>query len=76
MGRSGVEVVPTYGGVEVDEVTVLPDPIFRKGGRFSSEPAVAPRLQMRGLETISAARRNGRGPDSFLISSLAVTRDR
>ena len=55
------------GGVEVDGVTVPPNPIFRKGGWFSSEPAVAPRLQMRGLETISAAGRNDRGPDSFLV---------
>ena len=68
-GQLGIEVVPAYGGVEIDGVTVPPDPIFRTGGWVSSERFVVPRLQMRGLETISAARRNGRGPDSFLISS-------
>ena len=52
-GQFGVEVVPTYGGVEVDGVTVPPDPIFQKGVWSSGEPAAAPRPQMRGLETIS-----------------------
>ena len=45
-------------------MTVLPDPITWRVGRFSSEITFAPRLQMRGLETISTTRRNGRGPDS------------
>ena len=65
-GQSGVEVVPTHDRVEVDGVTVPPDPIFRKGEWFSSKPAVAPQLQMYGLETTSAAGHNGRGPDSSL----------
>ena len=52
--------------VQVDEITVLPDPVAWRDSRFSSELAVALRLQMRGLETISMARRNGRGPDSYL----------
>ena len=54
------------GTVEADEIAVLPDPITWRVGRFSSEIALAPRLQMRGLETVSTTRRNGRGPDSSL----------
>ena len=55
-----------YGAVEADEIAVLPDPVTWRVGRFSSEIALAPRLQMRSLETISTTRRNGRGPDSSL----------
>ena len=51
---------------EVDEITVLPIPVTWRVGRLSSEMVLAPRLQMRGLETISTTRRNGRGPDSSL----------
>lgn len=54
-----------YDGVELDGIAVLLDPMIRKVGWFPSE---APRLRTRGLETISVARRNGRGPDSSLIS--------
>jgi len=36
--------------------------------RFSSEVTLAPLFQMRSLETISMARRNGRGPDISLTS--------
>ena len=41
--------------------------LVEKVGLFLSEMVVAPRLQMGGLETISATRRNGRGPDSSLV---------
>ena len=58
--------MPAYGTVEADEIAVLPDPVTWRVGRFSSEIALAPRLQMRGLETISTTRRNGRGPDGSL----------
>jgi hypothetical protein len=49
-----------------DEVAALPDPVIQRVGRVSSEIALAPRFQMRGLETISMARRSGRGPGSCL----------
>jgi hypothetical protein len=61
-----VEVTPVPSGVEVDGIVVLPDPGIWKIGRALSETALALRLQMRGLETISAAQYNGRGPDSSL----------
>ena len=62
----GVGMVPAQGGVEVAGITAFPDPEVRRIGRALSKTALAPRLQMRGLETISAARHNGRGPDSSL----------
>ena len=58
--------MPAYGTVEADEIAALPYPVTWRVGRFSSEIALAPRLQMRGLETVSTTRRNGRGPDSSL----------
>jgi hypothetical protein len=61
-----VKVTPAPSGVEVDGIAVLPDPVIWKIGRALGEAALALRLQMRGLETISAAQRNGRGPDSSL----------
>ena len=61
-----VEVTPAPSGVQVDGIVVLPDPVIRKIGRALSEPALALQPQMRGLETISAAQCNGRGPDSSL----------
>jgi hypothetical protein len=64
--QSSVEVTPAPSGVEVDGIIVLPDPVTWKIGRVLSETALALRLQMRGLETISAAQRNGRGLDSSL----------
>ena len=59
---------------EVDKTTVLPGPVTCRVGRFSSEMALAPRLRMRDLETISVTRRNGRGPDSSIkrLSSVHV----
>ena len=62
----GVEMVPARGGAEVAGIAVFPDPEIRRIGRVLSKTASAPQLQMRGLETISAARHNGRGPDSSL----------
>ena len=58
--------MPACGTVEADEIAVLPDPVTWRVGRFLSEIALAPRLQMGGLKTISMTRRNGRGPDSSL----------
>jgi len=52
--------------VEVDDTTVFPEPVTWRAGQFLSETAVALGLQMRGLETISMTRRNGRGPGSSL----------
>ena len=52
--------------VEADKITALPDPVTWRVCQFSSEMALASRLQMRGLETISMTRRNGQGPDSPL----------
>ena len=46
--------------------TVLPDPVTWRASQLSSKKALAPRLQMCGLETISTTRQNGRGPDSSL----------
>jgi hypothetical protein len=43
-----------------------------RAGRVSSEMALAPRFQMRGSETVSKARRNGRGPDSSLFVQTRV----
>jgi hypothetical protein len=60
----GVEMAPAQGGVEVVGIAAFPDPEIRRIGRALSKTALAPRLQMRGLETISAAQHNGRGPDS------------
>jgi hypothetical protein len=61
-----VEVTPAPSGVEVDRIVVLPGPVIRKIGQALGGVALALRLQMRGLETISAAQHNGRGPDSSL----------
>ena len=52
--------------VEVDDTAVFPEPATWRAGQFSNETAVALGSQMRGLETISMTRRNGRGPDSSL----------
>jgi hypothetical protein len=62
----GVEMVPAQGGVEVAGIAAFPDPEIRRIDRALSKTALAPRLQMRGLEAISAAQHNGRGPDSSL----------
>jgi hypothetical protein len=62
----GAEMAPARGGAEVAGVAAFPDPNIRRIGRVLSKTALAPRLQMRGLETISAAQHNGRGPDSSL----------
>jgi hypothetical protein len=61
-----VKVTPPPSEVEVDGIVVLPNPVIWRIGRALSEMALALRLQMHGLETISAAQRNGRGPDSSL----------
>ena len=42
----------------------LPTPVIRKIDRFSGETAGVLRSKMRGLETISATRHSGRGPDN------------
>ena len=65
-GQSGIEATRVHSRVEEDKLNPLPDPITWRVGRCSSEMALAPRLQMRGLETISTTRRDGRGPDSSL----------
>jgi hypothetical protein len=62
----GVEMVPAWGGAEVAGIAAFPDPEIRSIGWVLSKTALAPRLQMRGLEAISAAQHNGRGPDSSL----------
>ena len=46
----------------------FPTPAVWTAAWSSSVMALAPRCQMRGLETTSTTRRNGRGPDSSLIS--------
>ena len=61
-----VEVIPAPGGVEVDGTVVHPNPVIREIGQVLSEMALALQPQIRGLETISAAQRNRRGPDSSL----------
>ena len=62
----GIGMVPVQGGVEVAGIAAFPNPEIRRIGRALSKTVLAPRLQMRGLETISAAQHNGRGPDSSL----------
>ena len=64
--RSRIEITLPPDSLQTDEVTALPDPVIQRVGRVSSEMVLAPRFQMRGLETISMARRNGRGPGSCL----------
>ena len=65
-GQSCVEVnaIVQYGRSRT--ITVPPDPVTWRAGRLSSKMALAPQLQMGGLETIPTTRRNGRGPDSSL----------
>ena len=65
-GQSSIEATRTHSRVEEDKINPLPDPVTWRVGRCSSEMALAPRHQMRGLETISTTRHNGRGPDSSL----------
>jgi hypothetical protein len=48
--RFNVEVTLTHGGAEVGRATVLPDPVAWVVGRASSEKALAPGFQMRGLD--------------------------
>jgi hypothetical protein len=62
----GVEMVPAWGGAEVAGIAAFPDPEIRSIGRVLSKTTLAPRLQIHGLETISVAQHNGRGPDSSL----------
>ena len=49
--ESGVEVVPAQGGVGIAGIAALPDIEIRRTDRVSSKTALAPRSQMRGLET-------------------------
>jgi len=58
----GVEV----GGVEVGGVVVLPAPCSLEGWLSFERNGRGAGFQMRGLETISTPRRNGRGPESSL----------
>ena len=32
IGKSSLDVAPAHGGIEADEIVVLPDPIVRKTG--------------------------------------------
>jgi hypothetical protein len=61
--QSSVEVTPTCSGVKVGGIAGLPDPAIRKVDWVCSETALVPGFQMRGLETISTARCDERGPD-------------
>jgi hypothetical protein len=66
--RPGVEVTPAYGWVEVVEGCVRGQHSERQQrgqtvgflGKGTSETALAPQFKMRGLETISTTRHNGR----------------
>ena len=58
-----VKVIPAPGGVKVDGIVVLPNPVIQKIGQVLSETALALQLQICSLETISMAQRNGWGPD-------------
>jgi hypothetical protein len=62
----GVEMVLAWGGAKVAGIAAFPDPEIRSIGQVLSKTALAPRLQMHGLETISAAQHSGWGPDSSL----------
>ena len=65
--RPSVEVTLVSGGVEVDGVVVPFDPVIWRACRVLSETALAPRFQMRGLETIFTTQCNVRGRDSSLV---------
>lgn len=64
----------TWRGVEADGIVVLPGSMIWKTGRVSSVTAVAPRFQVRSLETTSTTRRSGRGPGSSLKSTRTFVR--
>ena len=64
--RSRIEITLPPDSLQTGEVAALPDPVIQRVGRVLSEMVLAPLFQMRGLETISMARRNGRGPGSYL----------
>ena len=64
--ESGIEMVPAQGGAEVAGIAAFPDPEIHSIGWVLGKTALALRLQMHGLETISAAQHNGWGPDSSL----------
>ena len=69
----GVGVTPAPSKSEVDRVAALPAPIIRAVGWASSEVSSAVQFQMRGLESISVTRPNGRGPDnSFIFSMVSI----
>jgi len=65
-GELDVDVTPAYGGVEVHGAAVLPAPRSLDGLPGFERNGRGVGFQMRGLETKSTSRRNGRGPDSFL----------
>ena len=66
--KTSVEVTPACGGVEVVGVAVLPAPSIREDDRVWNEKDQGAGFQMRGLETKSLPRHNGRGPHSSLKS--------
>ena len=60
----GVTLPPL--GVEAGTTAVLRSPRVPEGWLVLNETPVAPKLQMRGLCSISVARRDVRGPDNSL----------
>lgn len=62
----GVEIVPACGGVGVTGIAVLPDPEIHGIGRVLNNTTLAPRTQMRSLETMPTAQYNGQDPGSSL----------
>jgi len=59
-GQSSAGEPPVHGRIRVGRVTAYPVPVKSTVGWVSSKTAEASRLQMRGLETTSAARRSRR----------------
>ena len=51
--QSSAEVMLAHGGIEADRVVAFPNSVVWRVIGVLSETALAPRLQMRGLETIS-----------------------
>jgi hypothetical protein len=51
--QSSAEVMLAHGGIEADRVVAFPNPVVWRVIEVLSETALAPRFQMRGLETMS-----------------------
>ena len=65
-GEPSVEVTQACGRAGVGGVAVLPAPSNLGGWSSFERKGQGAGFQMRGLETKSLPRRNGRGPDSSL----------